>query len=158
MRIFSEKNLAEAQAKADLARAVAEAVRVDFRSEKTREFYGTIGTGEEAVTAITICDNPHFVVDDEDRILDGRYTVLGKVTSPMVRDVPILGRNKVLDRLRPEMVDDAFKELRGGANKQARKLEDRLSSEPEIGDIFDTALASRIEGPSFQVVPVAIYA
>jgi len=158
LKAFSEKNIALAQAQADLARAIAEAVRVDFRSQKTREFYGTIGSGEDTVTAVTICDNPNFVVDDEDRILDGQYTVLGKVTAPTTLDVPILERNKVLDRLKPEGVDELFDTLRGGVSKQARELETRAGGDPLMADIFDTALASRIDGRSFKVVPVAIYA
>jgi len=65
LKIYSEKMYARAENQANIARAVAEAVRVDFRTQKTREFYGTVGE----VTVITICDNAHFVVEDEDRIL-----------------------------------------------------------------------------------------
>jgi hypothetical protein len=100
LQIFAAQNQADAQAKSDIARSVAQAVRVDFRSVKTREFYGSIGAGDQEVTAVTICDNPHFVVDDEDRILDGEFTVLGKVTSATTTDEPILERNKVLRRVR----------------------------------------------------------
>ena len=158
LKAYSEKNQIIAQTQADLARAVAGAVRVDFRSEKTREFYGTIGNDAEVVTAVTICDNPHFVVDDEDRILDGQYTVLGKVTSPTSTNVPILDRNKILDRLKPEGVDELFKTLRDSVTKQSKGLEARAGSDQLANDIFDVALASRIDGSSFKVVPVAIYA
>lgn len=162
MKIFAEKNMAQAQIKSDLARAVAEAVRVDFRSGKTREFYGTIGTGDDSVTAITICDQMHFVVEDEDRILDGQFTVLAKVTSPLMNEVPILERNKLLARLKPEGVDDMFNQLRDSVNGQAQGIE-ALSTGPEgketaMEEIVDMALASRVEGSSFNVIPIAIYA
>lgn len=71
LQTFLKKNAAKAEMQSELAHAIAKAVRVDFRSEKTREFYGTIAPGPDVVTAITICDNTHFVVEDEDRILDG---------------------------------------------------------------------------------------
>ena len=156
VRVFAEKNEAKARMQAELARAVARAVRVDFRAEKTREFYGTIGAAGDAVTAITMCDVAHFVVEDEDRILDGRWTVLGKVTAQTATDVPILERNKVLDRIKPEGIDDLFAGLRKAADKQVDKLpgDDRDAYE----DIFDLAFASRVAGPSFKVVPIAVFA
>lgn len=157
LQIFAAQGQADAQARSDLARSVAEAVRVDFRSVKTREFYGSIGRGEQEVTAVTICDNPHFVVDDEDRILDGEFTVLGKVTSATTTDVPILERNKVLDRLKPEGVDQFFDMLRDSVGDQARRLEGQGGHSDIADDIFDVALASRIHGPSFKVMPIAIY-
>jgi hypothetical protein len=156
LKIFSEKNEIKARMQADLAREVARAVRVDFRAAKTREFYGTIGGSGEAVTAITMCDVAHFVVEDEDRILDGRWTVLGKVTEETATDVPILERNKVLDRIKPEGIDELFAELRKAADKQVVKLP---GDEPDAyDDIFDLAFASRIAGPPFKVVPIAVFA
>lgn len=83
----------KANASADLARDVTRAVQADFRQDKTREYYGMIGHVDDALTAVTICDNTHFVVDDEDRILDGEFTVLGKLTSGPETDVPVLQRN-----------------------------------------------------------------
>lgn len=155
LKLFAEKNEIKARLRAELAREVARAVRVDFRAEKTREFYGTIGSGAEAVTAITMCDVAHFVVEDEDRILDGRWTVLGKVTAETAADVPILERNKVLDRIKPEGIDDLFAELRKAADKQVDKLP---GDEPDAyEDIFNLAFASRVAGPSFKVVPIAVF-
>lgn len=162
MKIYAEKTMVQAQIKSDLARAVAVAVRVDFRSEKTREFYGTVGPSNDPVTAITICDQMHFVVEDEDRILDGQFTVLGKVTAPVTNEVPILERNKLLARLKPEGVDDLFDQLRDSVNGQARTIEAlgsaQDSPETSVDDIVDMALASRVEGPSFNVIPIAIFA
>lgn len=152
-KIFSEQMQLKATTRADLARAIAEAIRVDFRAAKTREFYGTIGD----VTAITICDGPHFSVEDEDRILDGTFTVLGKVTSEVTEDLPVLSRNKVLERLGPDLVDSLFKSLRENATTEARNI--RLGDEEfSVDDAFDLALPARIKGPSFKVVPIAIYA
>lgn len=156
LKVFSEKNEIKARMQADLAREVARAVRVDFRAAKTREFYGTIGGGGAAVTAITMCDVDHFVVEDEDRILDGRWTVLGKVTEETATDVPILERNKVLDRIKPEGIDELFAELRKAADKQVDRLP---GDEPgAYGDILDLAFASRVAGSSFKVVPIAVFA
>lgn len=158
LKVFTQKIAAKAEMRADIARAVARAVRVDFRSEKTREFYGSIGSGEDAVTAITICDNPHFTVDDEDRILDGEFTVLGKVTSPSKAEVPIFERNKVLDRLKPEGVDTLFAELRNSVAGQTDRLQTTAGPDLSVADdIFDVAFASRVIGPSFKVIPIAIY-
>ncbi len=144
LRVFSEKNEIKARMQAELAREVARAVRVDFRAEKTREFYGSIGGVGDTVTAITMCDVAHFVVEDEDRILDGRWTVLGKVTAKPATDVPILERNKVLDRIKPEGIDELFAELRKAADKQVDKLP---GDEPDAyEDIFNLAFASRVRG------------
>lgn len=156
LKVFSETLHANAANKSDLARAIAEATRVDFRAEKTREFYGDIGHGE--VTAVTICDNPHFVVDDEDRILDGTFTVLGKVTSAVETDLPILARNKVLDRLDPDVVDELFTFLRTSVGEQAAKIEATGDDGPDMSNMLDVALQSRINGSSFKVVPIAVYA
>jgi hypothetical protein len=142
----------------ELAYAIARAVRVDFRSEKTREFYGTIAPGPDGVTAITICDNAHFVVEDEDRILDGDFTVLGKVTSTTSTDVPMLERNKILERLKPEGVDTLFRQLRHSVEGQARKLDAHGDDGDLPDDFFDVAFSSRVWGPSFKVIPIAIYA
>ena len=156
LQIFAEKNEIKARMQAELAREVARAVRVDFRAEKTREFYGTIGTANETATAITMCDTAHFVVQDEDRILDGRWTVLGKVTAETTTDAPILERNKVLDRIKPEGIDELFAELRKAADKQVDKLPGDESG--AYDDIFNLAFASRVAGSSFKVVPIAVFA
>lgn len=156
LKIFSEKNEIKARVQAELAREIARAVRVDFRASKTREFYGTLGSTGGTVTAITMCDVAHFVVEDEDRILDGRWTVLGKVTAETAMDVPILERNKVLDRIKPEGIDELFAELRKAVDKQVDKLP---GDEPNAyEDIFDLAFASRVAGPSFKVIPIAVFA
>ena len=152
LKVYSEGLHQRAQVRANIARAIAEAVRVDFRAEKTREFYGQIGD----VTAVTICDHAHFVVEDEDRILDGRFTVLGKVTSPVESEVPILARNKVLDRLKPESVDELFAMLRTRVAGQTERWEP--DEGPDMSDALNVALQSRIGGASFKVVPIAIFA
>lgn len=154
-RIYLDKFDVKAKAAADVARAAVDAVRVDFRAEKTREFYGEIGDSE--VTAITICDGAHFVVEDEDRILDGSFSVLGKVTSKVEWDLPVLNRNKLLDRLSPDLVDSIFGMIRDAASKEALKLDTGGGEELEFDDAFDLALPSRVNGPSFKVVPIAIY-
>jgi hypothetical protein len=76
------------EADAELAKAIAEAVRVDFRSVATREYYGAVKTAP-GVTAVVVCDTRSFLVEDADRILDGHFTVLGKVSTPPQADVPV---------------------------------------------------------------------
>ena len=61
------------------------------------------------MTVVTICDAQHFTVEDEDRILDGTFTVLGKVTSAPVEGLPVFERNKVLRNLAPDAVDQIIK-------------------------------------------------
>lgn len=149
---FAERTNFDARARSEVARAIAAAARVDFRAEKTREFYGRVGD----ITAVTICDNQHFVVEDEDRILDGFFTVLGKVTSVVQSEVPALSRNKILDRIKPRFVDSLFKYLLQSAASRA----DRIpigDSEFHFKEAFDFEFPSRIQGPSFKVIPVAIY-
>ncbi|MFB7888734.1 hypothetical protein ACFCZ3_11900 [Cellulosimicrobium cellulans] len=140
----------DASAKCDMAIAATEAVKADFRAESTREYYGAI-VGGELVTAVTICDVEHFVVADEDRILDGQFTVLGKVASAVEDDAPVLRRNKVLKRLLPDVVDEMFDTLRQSAKKK------NVPGGKSPADFVDLSLQSRVEGPSFRVVPVAIF-
>jgi hypothetical protein len=152
-----EQNHAKAENMAGLARAIAGAVRADFRSEKTREFYGAIGAPGNQVTAVTICENEHFIVSDEDRILDGEFTVLGKVISSAETDVPILKRNKLLERFQPKAVDAASEFIRSTFDDQAAPFGDNGET-LNIGDLVDLNFASRIDGTSFRVIPIAIYA
>ena len=102
-----------------------------------------------------VCDTRSFLVEDADRILDGQFTVLGKVSSPPATDVPILARNKVLDRIQPEAVDLLTDQIRKAAKE-------RIDSS-NIGEIrtmeqyLDMNFPSRIDGTSFKVIPIAIY-
>lgn len=156
LKIFSEKNEVAARTRAELAREAARAIRADFRSEKTREFYGTIGKGRATITAITMCDAGQFVVEDEDRILDGQWTVLGKVASTVTRDVPILERNKVLDRIKPASVDYLLGELREAVETRSEALP---GDDADLySDMLNAAFHSRIAVKSIKVVPIAIYA
>lgn len=144
-------------AEAEVARAIAEAVRIDFRSVATREYFGSIGTSTN-VTAVVVCDTRSFLVEDADRILDGHFTVFGKVSTPPTADVPVLARNKLLDRVQPEAVDWVAEQLRELAKQ-------KIDSDPErseealltIEEYINLNFESRIEGISFKVVPVAIY-
>jgi hypothetical protein len=141
----------EATARGELAGAITRAVKTDFRSATTREYYGAVGTGDPTVTAVTICDTDHFTVDDEDRILDGEFTVLGKVTSGSESDAPILRRNKLLSRIGAEGVDALASFIAAAAE----------GLEPAGGPFdvnqVDLTFSSRVDGESFRVVPLAIY-
>jgi hypothetical protein len=141
----------QAKANADLARDVAIGVQADFRQDKTREYYGLVGE-DDPFTAITICDNSHFVVEDEDRILDGTFTVLGKITSGPAEDVPVLQRNKLLRNISADGVDALFAQLKSSMKGQTFKI-----GETSIDDLLDIKLSSRIRGTSIRVLPIAIY-
>ena len=155
IKAFAEQAKMRAEADADLARGLAIAVHADFRGAATREYYGSIGNGDEAVTAVTICDTPCFLLDDADRLLDGSFTVLAKVSTAVEDDVPVLSRNKLLSRLDVGFVDGALADLRKATSDGAAKLPgDRGDA---IDKVLDATLDSRIAGPSFNVIPVAIY-
>lgn len=139
------------EAEVSLAAVLADAVRVDFRSEKTREYYGDIGG---RVTAVTICDAEHFTVEDEDRILDGRFTVLGKVTDALRTDRPILERNKLLNKIAPEFVDEMVRTMNNALNSHGNDAVDRVSDDVAP---LNLKVESRIPGKSLKVVPIAIY-
>lgn len=141
----------QAKARGELAGAITRAVKTDFRSTTTREYYGAISSGDTTVTAVTICDAGHFTVDDEDRILDGEFTVLGKVTSSLESDAPILRRNKLLSRIAADGVD-ALAEFVATA---AGSLES--ADGPFDASQLDLTFSSRVSGVSFRVVPLAIY-
>jgi hypothetical protein len=155
IKAFAEQAKMRADADADIARSVAAAVQADFRGAATREYYASIGTGDRAVTAVTICDAPCFLLDDADRLLDGSFTVLGKVSSPVATDVPVLSRNKLLSRLDVDFVDEALNQLREATKKSATKLPGDQSD--AIESVLDANLEARIAGPSFNVIPIAIY-
>lgn len=147
---------ARPEADAELARALAESVRIDFRSVSTREYYGSI-SGLDGVTAAVICDNRSFLVEDADRMLDGHFTVLGKVSSPPETDVPVLARNKLLDRIQPQALDFATNALRDLARGKIDDPSNPTAYGQVVEDYLDLDFPSRIDGLSFKVIPIAIY-
>lgn len=140
----------QADARADLVRTIAGGVLADFRSDRTRECYGTLVGAAGKVTVVTICDRDHFVAKDEDLILDGDFTVLGKVASKVKDDVSTLERNKILRRIKPSAFDWIAGQLQQAGQAQ-------IGNMGKVSDFVDITLASRVEGPSFGVVPIAIY-
>lgn len=93
------------------------------------------------VTAVTICDTEYFLNQDKDRILDGTFKVLGKVTEVSQEPVSILSRNKFLNRLQQPMIDELTKKL------------DELTQNGQ----FDASLKLGLIPPVLKVIPVAIY-
>lgn len=134
-----------------VARAAMEALRIDFRSPNTREYYGRVGSGDDVVTAVTICDVAHFVVEDEDRILDGEFTVIGKVISRCEEDEPILSRNKVLDRINPQAIDELVQLVNAEVEKQSENAVNQVDA--PLNMKFD----SRVPGVSFKLIPIAVF-
>jgi hypothetical protein len=144
------------QIDAEIAKAIAEAIRVDFRSAATRQYYGSIG--DAGPTAVVVCDTRNFLVEDADRMLDGHFSVLGKVSTPAEDNVPILSRNKVLDRIQPGAVDLALAQLRSAAASPLEGGNSFLSkADSTLEDLIDLDFPSRIAGESFKVIPIAIY-
>ncbi|MFJ4036902.1 hypothetical protein ACIPVB_02360 [Microbacterium sp. NPDC090007] len=146
----AERMRMEEETKGSLARAITDAVRADARQETTREYYARVA-GAPPLTAITICDLAHFIVDDPDRLLDGTFTVLGKVISAVEHDVPTFARNKLLRNLAPSALDVGV-----------AKLEEMLQHAPEMGGVsastyIDLKLSSRVDGASVRVMPLAIF-
>lgn len=150
VRAHAEKMRVDAEAKGRFAKAIATAVQADARQGTTREYYGRVAT-EPALTAITVCEREHFITNDPDRLLDGTFTVFGKVISDVEEDVPTFARNKLLRNLSA----DAFDEL-------LTRMRSALSSGNEVAgmspdDFLDLKLDSRVRGKSVRVLPLAIF-
>ena len=157
MQLYIAKRKFEEDAKAEVAFAVAKALRVDFRSDATRQYYGEVSSGEESLHAITICESQHFIVEDEDRLLDGVFTVLGKVVDPVQTDTPILERNKLLHRINPVILERGFRSFEEITDSTATaRLAGKNDNEEDV-NFFDTKLRARLEGPAIKVLPIAIY-
>ena len=144
VRAHAEKMNVDASEKAALAGAVADAFVADTRRGTTREYYGRIGD----LTVVTVCENAHFMVEDPDRLLDGSFTVLGKVISTVEEDVPTFARNKVLRNVSADAFDEAIDKLTDAVSK---------ASTSSTEELLDLRLTSRIRGRSFRVLPIAIY-
>lgn len=106
IRAHAEKMRIEAESKGTFARAVAAAVQADTRQGTTREYYARISS-DPALTAITVCEREHFITSDPDRLLDGTFTVFGKVISDVEEDVPTFARNKLLRNLSADAFEEA---------------------------------------------------
>lgn len=158
-KAYMDSQYARADAEADLAASITRAVRDDFRSHDTREFYARLGTDDDSLTAVAICEAKYFQTADMDRILDGQFTVLGKVSSEPTNDAPLLSRNKVLHRANPELFDWLVKNLSSLADETTKipALDQLGGGEDFEGKVFDARFTARLRGPSFKVVPVAIY-
>lgn len=140
---FLQRSNLDAEARAEIAAAATRAVRQDFRNETTREYFGKVvgGSAKKHVTAITICDTEYFSSQDKDRILDGIYTVFGKVTEVSNKGVSILSRNKVLNRVRQPALDQLNAQMRSATG----------------ADMFNAQIKLNLKPPIVKVIPIAIY-
>lgn len=139
------------ETQAEFAESITRAIRKDFRSDGTREFFGKLGVDDDQVTVITMCDTAYFTVEDTDRILDGRFTVLGKVAESVEQDRPTLERNKLLSSIPVE----SFETL---VSTMMEQVDQRLEQAKTSGEMaFGLDLSARINGASFKVIPIAIY-
>lgn len=133
---------AKGENQAALAAAITSAIRADFRGAETKEFYASIEMAQHTLTAVTVCEKEYFKSKDSDRLLDGKFTVLGKVISTVREDVPILERNKLLSRLKVEALDNVLRPL---------------AEEADTHELVDLDFKTNIEGSSITVLPIAIY-
>lgn len=140
---FIQKSNLEAESRAEIAAAATSAVRQDFRNETTREYFGKVvgGSARSHVTAVTICDTEHFASQDKDRILDGTFTVLGKVSEVSMKGTSILSRNKVLNRIQQPMLDELNENMRDAAQDGK----------------FNTSFKLGLKPPIVKVIPITIY-
>ncbi|MCA1007257.1 hypothetical protein LCL87_16160 [Rhodococcus hoagii] len=149
----------QATARSDLARAVTAALHTDFRRDATIEFHCEIAAG---ITGVVVCEAEHFVTADPDRLLDGEFTVFGKVITPPEDNVHILRKNKFLRRIDPDFLGWMFETITDGVerandgqlNRFARQFDRNSKTAPPI----DLHFPAVIEGRSFAVLPIAIYA
>lgn len=154
MALWAQEGRTKADIHAVLASSVTKALRADFRSNDTRDYYGMIGKdSEEPLTAVTVCDTEHFITADPDRILDGTFTVLGKLASPLSAKRPVLSSNKLAKRINPEALDALFGQMSAAAKGFASS--DAVPS--EFKDAFDLKFKAFVPGECVNVIPVAIY-
>lgn len=139
---FLQRSNLEAESRAEIAAAATQAVRQDFRNETTREYFGKVigGTAAKHVTAVTICDTEYFSSQDKDRILDGTFTVLGKVSEISTKRASILSRNKVLNRIQQPALDELNAQMSDASNGK-----------------FNTQFKLDLKPPIVKVIPIAIY-
>lgn len=144
--INAQRALGEAEAsdKAALATAVAMALKVDTRGAASKEFHATI---TDDLAAVVMCDTAHFVTADPDRLLDGTFTVLGKVINKLTDTTPILSKNKLLHRIQPAAVKDLLDKLTNS--------EDDTDDDP-VSKYVDLGFPSDIKN-AITVMPIAIY-
>lgn len=150
IRAHAEKMRVDAESKGAFARAIATAVQADARQLSTREYYGRI-VPEPPLTAITVCEREHFITGDPDRLLDGTFTVFGKVISSVEEDVPTFARNKLLRNFSA----DAFDQLISGMHSQLSSGNKVAGMSPDT--FLDLKIDSRVSGKSFRVLPLAIF-
>lgn len=150
VRAHAEKMRIDAEAKGSFARAIATAVQADARQGTTREYYGRI-TGDPALTAITVCEREHFITADPDRLLDGTFTVFGKVISGVEDDVPTFARNKLLRNFSADAFDHLIREM------SSTLAQGQGVAGVQAGEFLDLKLDSRVRGKSLRVLPLAIF-
>lgn len=162
---YLEKRRIEEEATVDLASAVAGAIRTDFRSDSTSQYYADMSTEEFSgkAMALVVCETEHFLVKDRDRLLDGQFLVLGKVVLAAQPHINILDRNKLLSRIRPDAVEYAFSKVAEMVDQRAPVQPN--SSAPEFpgnisapGAILDASFKAKVEGPVVTIMPIAVYA
>lgn len=138
---------AHATAQSALGKSIVDSLQKEFRNETTSEYYGRLvgesGPSNERVGAVLICDKEFFANSDSDRLLDGEFTVVGKVIAKSEDGFSKFERNKLLKRI-----------TKAGVVELVMKI-------AELGTVsqyFDTNIEFDFSGRVVKVIPVAIYA
>ena len=128
--------------RAALGRSIVEALHKEFRNETSAEFYGKIENVD--ASAVVICDKQFFTNGDSDRLLDGTFTVFGKVVAinKTGNGFSKFERNKILKRIKPAGL---------------KWVQNKVKEMGSVEDYLDTNLELTIDGLAFKVIPVAIY-
>jgi cyclophilin family peptidyl-prolyl cis-trans isomerase len=129
----------------ELGKSIVEALQKEFRNETSSEFYGKIidrASKPIGVTAVLICDKQFFANADDDRILDGEFTVFGKVVAKSNEGLSKFERNKLLKRIK---------------TKGKEWLVNKIAEQKNIGQYVDTSVELDIKGNVIKIIPIAIY-
>ena len=135
----------QANGQFELGKSIVEALHKEFRNETSSEFYGKVidkSCNSVDITTVLICDKEFFANADDDRILDGEFTVFGKVVAKSTEGISKFERNKLLKRIKPK-----------GKEWLAKKIAEQKNAD----DYVDTTIDFDIKGNVVKVIPIAIY-
>lgn len=144
----------------NLFKTIRNILTIDFPPESTSlDFYGQIEA--TSIQNVLICDTKFFVQEDKNRILDGKFKVLGKVLDIQNESNPEetvtsyfsqLDRNKLLKRVTPDALEQ-FQTLLSHILKEF-KSEEEQGKEIEW---FDNQINLQLTGKVLKVLPIIIY-
>lgn len=136
----------EATLASNQAAAIFEAAQREFRNGTSLEFYGKVVPSPDApslnVHAVTVCDRAMFSGGDTDKLVDGEFRVLGKVIRVMNNGYTLMDRNKILNRLKPNALNE---------------LQEKLREDHKVDEYIDLDLGLTEDAAAFKVIPIAVF-